>query len=117
MSHPTNKLSNVKPVSHEIKEARWRMFGHALRLAKETPAQKAMEYYFTPKYKYKQFKGKTRTSLPVVLDKDIKELHKSKPNSIEMTKFENIEDLQLARTLAKDREKWKKIVQMICKIT
>lgn len=111
------KLSNVKPVSHEIKEARWCMFGHALRLAKETPAQKAMEYYFTPKYNYKKFKGKTRASLPVVLDRDIKELHKSYPNSIEMTKFESIEDLQLARTLAKDREIWKKIVKMICKIT
>ena len=93
------------------------MFGHALRLAKETPAQKAMEYYFTPKYEYKQFKGKTRTSLPVVLDRDIKEFHKTNPNSIEMTKFESIEDLQLARTLAKDRGKWKKIVKMICNIT
>ena len=62
----------------------------------------------------KPFRGKTRTSLPVVLDRDIKELHKSKPNSIEMTKFENIEALYLARTLAKYREKWKKIVQIIC---
>ena len=40
------RLTNAKPVSIEITERRWNLFGHVLRLNKDTPARKAMKFYF-----------------------------------------------------------------------
>ena len=37
----------ITPASLQVLHARWRMFGHALRLSESTPARKAMLYYFT----------------------------------------------------------------------
>ena len=39
--------SNEKPLSIEMKEKRWRAFGHILRLDNEAPCQQAMVYYLT----------------------------------------------------------------------
>ena len=38
--------SREKPLSAEMKEARWRKLGHILRLPTSTPSQQSMNYYF-----------------------------------------------------------------------
>ena len=40
------KNTNTKPLSIGITKSRWKLFGHILRMDKDTPARKAMKYYF-----------------------------------------------------------------------
>ena len=63
------------------------MFGHSLRLHPETPAQKAMDYFFTDE-NLKKFRGKQRTTLPTVLNNDMKEASKTQVKVLELSKFE-----------------------------
>ena len=37
---------NVTPASLQVVYARWRLFGHTLRMEEDTPARLAMQYYF-----------------------------------------------------------------------
>ena len=49
-----NRISNValyhrchsRPISESIITARWRLFGHVLRLPRDAPAQRAIDHYF-----------------------------------------------------------------------
>ena len=66
-----------EPLRIEMKEKRWRAFGHILRLDNEAPCQQAMVYYFDPPQDAK-YSGRKRITLPVVLDEDLKETAKSK---------------------------------------
>ena len=36
----------IQPASIQVVNARWRLFGHTLRMNEHTPARKAMAYYF-----------------------------------------------------------------------
>ena len=65
------EVSKEKELSLEILQARWRLFGHVLRLDPETPIKKAMSYYFQNS-KSNAFRGQRRKTLPVTLDNDIK---------------------------------------------
>ena len=38
---------DIMPASIQVIDARWRLFGHTLRLDANTPARKAMAYYFS----------------------------------------------------------------------
>lgn len=40
------KLSKTRPLSIDITKARWKMFGHTLRMPERSPARLAMKYYF-----------------------------------------------------------------------
>ena len=40
------KLCDIEPASMQALEARWRLFGHTLRMSPDTPARQAMAYYF-----------------------------------------------------------------------
>ena len=110
-------LSKVCPISEEIQEARWRMFGHSHRLHLDTPAQKAMNYYFDPEMELKKFRGKPRTTLPTVLNNDLKEASKTYIGVLELTKVETVEDLNKARSIAQDRAQWKQLMKVVCNIT
>ena len=57
-------------LSLEILQSRWRLFGHVLSLSPETPAQKAMNYYFGNSNS-KKFRGRPTTTLPNSLHNDI----------------------------------------------
>ena len=107
-------LSKVRPISEDIREARWRMFGHSLRLHHDTPAQKAMEYYFTRELKLMKFQGKPRTTLPIILNYDLKEVNKTHIGTLELTKFETLDDLNKARSIAENRLQWKKLMKVVC---
>ena len=57
-------------LSLDILTARWKLFGHVLPSNNDTPANKAMAYYFE-NINDKQFKGRPRTTLPTTLYSDI----------------------------------------------
>ncbi len=59
-----------------MKEARWRTFGHILRLPATTPCQQSMNDYFECPPKAKKSSGRRRVTLPVLLDNDITEAAK-----------------------------------------
>ena len=42
------KITNEIPISEKIKKRRLALLGHVLRLDPDTPAQRALQYYFTP---------------------------------------------------------------------
>ena len=56
------ELSKANPISEEIKESRWKMFGHALRLHLKTPAQQAMACYFQEETSLRKTKNNTTNS-------------------------------------------------------
>ena len=62
-----------------ITQARWSLFGHVLRLARDTPAQLAMDYYV--KVEDTGRKGRPVTTLPVALFNEYK-----KHSSIRLTR-------------------------------
>ena len=65
------ELCNEREISNDITEARWRAFGHMLRLPLDTPCQQAMQWYFEIPPNSKKFRGQQRTTLPVTLHNDI----------------------------------------------
>ena len=73
---PLYEYCNEKVLSFEMREARWRAFGHMLRLDLEVPAQKAMDYYFDVPVNAKKYSGRRRCNLPVCIDNDLKETAK-----------------------------------------
>ena len=74
----TNKTlyseTNERPISLDILEHRWRLFGHILRRDPEIPANKSMEAYFVRCGN--PFKGRPLTTLPTVLHQDLQTLNK-----------------------------------------
>ena len=109
--------SKATPLSEDIKNSRWKMFGHTLRLHHNTPAQQAMTYYFQKETSLNKYHGRSRTTLPITLNNDIKLAKKKYPDEIQtFIKFENSNDLKIARESAKDRKSWKNLCKMICSI-
>ena len=112
-----NKISNkalyrrceAEPITFEIIQRRWRFFGHALRLDRESPAQKSMDFFFECKTN-KSFRGRPRTTIISTINDDINRLND------EDNDFRNVlptlkteKDLDLYRITAQDRKYWKKL--------
>ena len=79
-----------------VRNTRIRLFGHVLRLPKDTPAQKAMDAYFRPG---KRDKGRPKHHLPTRLVKDM--------NKVWLA-FKSHSNLNNLRTIASDRKLWKR---------
>ena len=60
---------NETPLSLQILEHRWRLFGHILRRNEDIPARKAMQFFFQKTTE--RFPGRPLTTLPVVLNNDL----------------------------------------------
>ena len=104
------------PLSQEFRKFRWRMFGHALRLKADTPAQKAMNFFFEHN-NLKKFRGRPRTMLVTNLNGDIKlaeECSQQCKNIV--SSLESIEDLRKLRGVAGEKEEWKRFSRNICSI-
>ena len=79
--HWPNRISNValyhrcqcRPISESIVTARWRLFGHVLRLPRDAPAQRAIDHYFADT-EAAAFRGRPRTSLPTTLCSDLRRI-------------------------------------------
>ena len=99
--------------SLEILQNRWKLFGHVLRSHPETPAQKAMSYYFETSFS-KKFLGSPVMTLPNSLHNDIITLKRDKKfknrcNAINQLKSFN--DLENLRLLARERQSWITLVK------
>ena len=105
--------SNENKLSDDMRNAKWRAMGHMLRLNRETPCQKAMDYYFEENEKFKKFAGRMRTTLPVTINEDIK-IARSSDNTFPISKLENSHDLMLIRDIASDRKLWRELTEKIC---
>lgn len=67
------EVTGAVSVESPIRSARWRMFGHVLRLPRETPAQCAVDHYFEPGVRPR---GRPRVCLPKGLDGDLAKVGK-----------------------------------------
>ena len=79
-----------------------------LRLHEEAPCQQAMTYYFTIPEKAKRFSGRKRSTLPAILNEDIKEAAKTK--TLPVSCLESLDDLIKLKKIAENRKRWKEIV-------
>ena len=93
---------------------KWKLFGHVLRSHPETPAQKAMNYYFE-KSNSKKFRGRPIMSLPVSLHNDIIMLkkHNMFKDKYSITQLKSTNDLESLRLLAQERQTWTALVKDI----
>ena len=101
-----------RPISEEVKLYRWNLFGHMLRLNLDTPAQKAMNYYYEKEIgddgnEEKQPRGRPLTTLPVLLYQEYSRFLEKRPPQ---EKF-----LSQMRELAQDRKKWNSFVNELTK--
>ncbi len=104
---------NTKELAPDIRGARWRMLGHTLRMADNTPAKKAMLHYFDKTTS--SFLGRPRHTLPLVINQDLK---MAATNNITghfniPSQLKKIEDLRALETLANDRNRWIKLVKCV----
>ena len=104
---------NEENISSTIKKNKWQLFGHILRLPKNTPANEAMEYYFKITKKMKKYSGTPRTTLPTSIDKDIKQTVTNHPD-LPVKQFTSTKDLEDLRNLAQERDVWKEFLNVIC---
>ncbi|XP_065186192.1 uncharacterized protein LOC135817021 [Sycon ciliatum] len=94
----------VEPVSDLIRNSRWSLFGHVLRLGKDTPARLSMEQYFqAPEGRYR---GRPRVTLPIKLHTDLSQSNNGHLRSVE--------DLRRLERIAVDRPAWNALVKSVC---
>ena len=91
------------------------MLGHTLRMTDDTPAKHAMLHYFDKTSS--SFLGRPRTTLPLVIDKDLKLAAKQPPNTMGQFELPNqlktINDLRRLEALASDRKEWMNLVSCV----
>ncbi|GFN94098.1 hypothetical protein PoB_002060400 [Plakobranchus ocellatus] len=76
----------------QVLEARWRLFGHAIRRDRNIPANKAMLFYFSEN---KRARGRPQTTLPITLNNDLKKLVATK---LELTTQTDLDTLRLSHS-------------------
>ena len=103
-----------RQISKDMKETRWRTFGHMLRLPLQILCQQAMDWYFEIPDNAKKYRGNQRRTLPVILHYDIVEANSK--HDLEVKQFKTTEDLIMLRKIAEDRDKWKELSKTICSI-
>ena len=99
------------PITLEILKARWRIFGHTLRLHKDTLARKAMSYHFDS-HNLPRFRGGPRETIVRTLNRDIKRA-KNIDNNFPLNELKTKNELVNAQSVAEDRETWRKITKTI----
>ncbi|GFR86847.1 hypothetical protein ElyMa_002477400 [Elysia marginata] len=104
-THP--KKTGETDISLTILEARWRLFGHILRQAINTPPNVAMTRYF--KTEGSKQRGRPKTSIVTTLRRDLK----SHNNDHWQTRLHSIKDLDHLRDIAKNRSDWKHLTTAI----
>ncbi len=72
------KITQTHPISADIAKARWKMLGHVLRMHPNTPARKAMKFYFEER-KEKKFRGRKRCTIVSTINRDIINTKKKYP--------------------------------------
>ena len=106
------KQSNTRPISVDITRARWKLFGHILRMKEDTPARLAMKFYFQKPAGVKKFRGRKRTTIVTTLNNDIERTMKTNPK-FDLKPINTELDLRNVRVKSTNRKHWQKRVAMI----
>ena len=93
------KKCQETPLSVQILQSRWRLFGHILRRDPNIPANKAMSLFFKPSGENK-YRGRPVTSIYTVINRDLGRLD-------ENYQLRGENDLATLRQLASDRPQWR----------
>ena len=104
-------ITKTHPISADIARARWRMLGHTLRMKENTPARRAMKFFFE-NTGGKKFRGKKRTTIVTTINKDIERTKKKFP-LFDIKPLKSLLDLHNARVKAKNKGLWRKRVNMV----
>ncbi len=99
------------PASVKVVNARWRPFGHALRMNENVPARQAMNCYFNEK-SHKGRQGNFCSIILLEIASVISDQYKS-ARSVNLKSIKTKADYEAVVELAQDREQWKGIVQNI----
>ncbi|GFS28046.1 endonuclease-reverse transcriptase [Elysia marginata] len=91
------KKCQEKPLSLQILESRWKLFGHILRRHRDIPANKATRAYFIQCGK--NHRGRPRTTLPTVLNRDLALIDHE-------IRLHSSDELEKITALAQDRRQW-----------
>ncbi|GFR78019.1 diamine acetyltransferase 2 [Elysia marginata] len=91
------KKYQEKPLSLQILESRWKLFGHILRRHRDNPANKATRAYFIQCGK--NHRGRPRTTLPTVLNRDLALIDHE-------IRLHLSDELDKITALAQDRRQW-----------
>ena len=107
-------ITKENVLSLDIIKNRWNLLGHTLRLHKDTPAQKSMDFYFE-KLNGKPFRGSPRTTIPLTIHNDMKrDLRTGNLEDKYVVKsFVLKSDLENLRLIAIDRDTWKSLTEDI----
>ena len=96
---------NVTPLSTRVNWFRWRMLGHVLRGAEDSPAYLSMLFAINSDINFKGRLGRPSINLLDVIRKDL--VRKNINNALRSTtEFENL------RFMALDRKSWKDLEQL-----
>ena len=106
------EVTNTRPISIDITKARWKMFGHALRMDQKTPARKAMNYYFRAPEGIPKFRGRKRATIVTTLNRDIKRT-KEKYTDFRLPELKSELNLRNTRVKALNRKHWQTMVKMV----
>ena len=93
---------NVQRASAQVIDARWRMFGHTLRMDEDTPARKAMTYYFSSDQPGRQGNFLTIAS---VLSKEFE--------GVTGRKIKTLAEYKYVIQHAQDRKAWQQLVSNV----
>ena len=107
------KHTRSQPLSTTIRERRWKLLGHILRLDANSPARKAMQYFFENRTA-KKFLGRPRTTIVSTINRDIQSTKHKTPN-FPLTPLISQVSLQNIGTKARNRKLWCKIVKQVVK--
>ena len=89
-----------------IRTSRWKLLGHTLRMA---AAKLAMIRYFEPALE--GFVGRPRTTIPVLLNNDLKEANPQTLHRLNIPgKLNSLEDLWRLEQVARERTSWQHLV-------
>ena len=105
------KETKSHPIIADITKARWKLFGHTLRMHKDSPARKAMKYYFEHS-NAKKYRGRKRTTIVSTLNRDIT-LTKQIYPQFDLPLLRTELDLHNIRVKAQNRNLWRKRVKMV----
>ena len=103
---PNDKLYTLTkevPISDKVRKRRLVLFGHILRLHPDTPAQKALDYFFTP---YKRPVGRPHHTWIAQITKDLENTLTHHKIKVPLTK----DSLQRLKILAENRFLWREEV-------
>ena len=95
---------HVLPASLQVMHARWSMFGHTLRMPADTPARKAMLYYFTKEVDIAGRQGNYNT-IATALSKEYE--------SVSNTKINDLNQFNKIVVLAQNCNAWRELVNGI----